>query len=68
MKYCSECNSQLISLGFGYYFHPALHDHAKRRMPSIYQVCSFTEKTYKLDRSIHQKKKPVSRQLHLFDI
>ena len=67
MKYCSECNLQLISLGFGYYFHPALHDHAKRRMPSTYQVCSLTETNFKLDK-IHQDKKPVSRQLHLFDI
>jgi len=67
MKSCPECNNQLISLGFGYYFHPALLDHAKRRMPSTYQVCSLTETTFKLQ-TRQGKKKPVSRQLHLFDI
>jgi len=67
MRYCDECSRQLISLGFGYYFHPALSDHYQRRMPETYQTCSKTDTTFKLVKS-HQDKKPVSRQLHLFDV
>ena len=65
MKYCSECQRQMISLGFGYYHHPVLVDYHGRVMSKIYQ-CSLEGDTMKLDK-VHEKK-PVSRQLHLFDI